>query len=156
MTAALRTRFQPIDNAITARGKMLALKQGTGAGSAAEYVSAFRRLIVAVPDMSEGDRLFQFMRGLQTHLSTHCRVQGVETLDAAELLVVRVGAVSHSSPAPASSSSSAAASHAPMQLDAIEGLEHETDGADPRDAVITQMNTHPRKMTPTTESNFQT
>ena len=55
MLAALRTEFQPIDNAINARNKLLALKQG--AGGAAEYVSAYRRLMIAVPAISAAIRL---------------------------------------------------------------------------------------------------
>jgi hypothetical protein len=92
LVAELRTRFQPIDNAIAARGKLLALKQGTS--SAADYVSSFRRLLVAVPDMGASDRLFQFTRGLNAPIASMLRVHGVTTLADAEVMAVRSVVVS--------------------------------------------------------------
>jgi hypothetical protein len=131
LAAAMRTRFQPIDNAVAVRGKLFALKQGTS--SAADYVSSFRRLLVALPSMDDGDRLFQFMRGLNEPIARMLRMQGVKTLADAEAMAVRVGA-SSSQPPPSSSSSSAAAaagSSSQMDLDNIEGLDQETSDSDP-------------------------
>src|SRR6185295_10100537 len=58
---ALRTRFQPVTSADSARAKMHALVQGRS--PVQDYVSAFRRLLVAVPTMGDDDRLFLFLRG---------------------------------------------------------------------------------------------
>jgi hypothetical protein len=139
MMAALRTEFQPIDNAINARNKLLALKQG--AGGAADYVSSFRRLMIAVPDMSESDRLFQFIRGLNHSLANHCRVQNVQSLAAAEALVVRVGAYASSSHAPYASHGT----HHPtaMEIDALESVDQEyDDGADDDDTPVSRRELH--------------
>lgn len=136
---ALRQRFQFEATAVTARAKLLALTQGKS--SVNEYVSSFRRLLVAVPTMSEDDRLFQFTRGLQPAIATQLRVQGVATLDAAIAMASRIGSLKdmHASAAGAASSAASAAASsssntaAPMDLDAllggsIEGLEQETAG----------------------------
>jgi hypothetical protein len=126
MVAQLRTRFQPIDRAETARIAMYALKQGTS--TTADYVGKFRRLLGAVPTMAPDDQLFQFKRGLNEAIAKQLSINGVATLDAAIAMAVRIGA--HSASA---GHASAAAASAPMELDNIEGLSQpqETDaGAD--------------------------
>lgn len=134
---AMRERFQFVATAVTVRAKLLALSQGKS--SVNEYVSAFRRLLVAVPTMGEDDRLFQFTRGLQPAIATQLRVQGVATLDAAIAMATRIGSLKEmqtmgaaAAAAPSAAVSSSAA--APMDLDAllgssIEGLEEETGAA---------------------------
>lgn len=141
LEAALRERFQPINSAEMARAKLLSLAQGRG--SVHDYVAAFRQLLVKLPRMDEGDRLFHFVRGLQPAIATQVRVQGVKTMDKAIELAVRVGSLvqygaatgtgsaGHAASSSSSSSSlvaapAAAAAHAPMELDNIEGLEAET------------------------------
>ena len=119
MVALLRTRFQPIDRAETARAAMYALKQGSG--TTADYVSKFRRLLGAVPTMGADDQLFQFKRGLNDSTAKQLNINGVATLDAAVAMAVRVGA--HAS----SSAHAAAAAPAPMDLDNIEGVDRETE-----------------------------
>ena len=137
----LRARFQPVNSAETARGKLLSLVQGRGGVQA--YVDAFRRLLVRVPDMAESDRLFQFLRGLNPAVATQLRVQGVTSMDKAVELAVRVGSLieqgtSVAPPRPAA----AAGVHTSMELDSIEGLEGETgEGTQPAsggEAPITQ------------------
>lgn len=131
---ALRTRFQPVTSAELARAQMLSLSQGKS--SVHDYVASFRRLAVALPQMHEDDRLFQFMRGLRPAIAMQLRVHGdtVKTMDAAIAMATRIGSLgelgaSHASIAAAAHSSSS--HHAPMELDAIEGLERDTaDGAD--------------------------
>jgi hypothetical protein len=130
----LRKRFQPLDNSVSARAKILALKQGTG--SVADYVSAFRRLLIAVPDMSAKDRLFQFARGLSNRLQEILETHDVQTYEDAEAMAVRVGA--HPSrgqqlPPPSSSAPAAAAvgGSSSMDLDNIEGLDQETSSSAP-------------------------
>ena len=58
---ALRARFQPVTSAETARAKLASLAQGKA--SVNEYISAFRRLLVAVPTMGVSG-------GLSRHLKT--------------------------------------------------------------------------------------
>ena len=129
--ASLRRRFQPVDSATTARAKLLSLTQGKAAVQ--EYIAAFRSLLPRVPDMSEADRLFQFLRGLRPAIATTLKVHGVGTLDAAVEMAGRIGGLQehgavNSALAAASTSSNATA---PMELDAllngVEGLEQETD-----------------------------
>ena len=127
MVAALRARFQPLDNAVTARGKLRALKQGTGASSVHLYVSAFRNLLISLPDMGEADRLYQFMVGLHERLASHCRVQNVQTLAEAEELVVRVGAAH--TPAHVPAAAAAAAANEPSAMD-MNNVEFDDDGDD--------------------------
>jgi uncharacterized membrane protein YgcG len=131
LEAALRTRFQPVNSAELARAKLLALTQGKR--SVQDFVDAFRRIVIRMPNMHEEDQLFQFLRGLRPELAQMIRVQGAATLSAAIDMAVRMGAMhdlgarggalySHPSGAPGGASGA----HAPMELDAIEGLEAET------------------------------
>ncbi len=141
--AALRARFQPVNSAEIARAKLLALAQGRGTVQA--YVDAFRRLLVRVPDMAESDRIFQFLRGLQPAVATQLRVQGITAVDKAIETAVRVGSLMEHGAAASSSVGAApraSGSHAPMELDNVEGLEGETGGASATggqdDAPVTQ------------------
>jgi len=143
MQVDLRKRFQPVTTAEAARRALRTLTQGKQSVHA--YVASFRRLLVAVPGMAEEDRLFAFKEGLHPSISMQLNAQGVETLDAAVAMASRIGGARDVAASVASSSSSAAA-HAPMDLDAlqidgIEGLERDTDGADESadaDAPITR------------------
>jgi len=106
-----------------------------------DYISQFRRLVVAVPDMSEADRLFQFTRGLAPAIATQIRVQGVSTVDAAIAMAARVGSlVSFGSAGASAGPASASASVNPndMVLDNIEGLDSETSPAEGAAAPVTQ------------------
>lgn len=127
LVTALRARFQPITAATAARTRLMSLTQGRA--PVHDYVSVFRRLLVAVPDMAEADRLFHFKRGLQPAIATQLNVAAIERLDAAIDAAVRVGSAHASGHAAAAS-----AAHAPMELDAmldgIEGLEPSTLGDD--------------------------
>ena len=127
----LRGRFQPVNSAQTARLQLDDLRQGAKQ-SVHDYISAFRALLVRVPHMDEGDRVHRFLRGLRPNVATQLRVHGVSTLDAAIAMAARVGSIvefgapSASGPSPASA---AAAGADDMQLDNIEGLDHETNAA---------------------------
>ena len=121
--AALRSRFQPVTSAESTRSKLLTLAQGKS--SVHDYISTFRRLVVAVPDMSEADRLFQFTRGLAPAIATQLRVHGITTVDAAISMAARVGSLGELAHprfgvAPAAA---AAASASDMDLSNIEGLD---------------------------------
>ena len=128
LEAALRARFQPVTSAESTRSKLLALSQGKAAVH--DYIAAFRRLVVAVPDMSEADRLFQFTRGLAPAIATQLRVQGVATVDAAISMAARVGSLGELiAPVRGGATPAAAALGASgddMILDGIEGLEQST------------------------------
>jgi hypothetical protein len=129
LLAALRRRFQPVTTAAMARARLDTLAQGRQ--SVHEYVAAFRRLLIPLSDMGEADRLHAFTRGLKPAIATQLRVHGVQMVDAAIEMAVRVGSMNEFA-ALASASAGAASSHggAPMDLDelGIEGLEKETSG----------------------------
>lgn len=59
---ALTRYLLPVDPATTARNAMDTLKQRT---SAQQYVTAFNTLLLQLPDMSEADRIHNFVRGLK-------------------------------------------------------------------------------------------
>ena len=126
--AALRSRFQPVNSAQTARLALDALRQGARQ-SVADYISAFRRLLVSVPTMSEEERVHRFVQGLRGSVQQHLIVQGVSTLDAAISMAARVGSLGQF----AAASGAAAAVNgdamdlASLGLDDIEGLEQDTD-----------------------------
>jgi Retrotransposon gag protein len=129
---ALRTRFQPIASAETARAQLFALSQGKH--SVNDYVDSFRRLLARIPDMGPADQLFQFIRGLRPALATQLRVHDKKTLDEAINLAVRVGSLGEMAAAQASSGSSA-----PMELDALAGIEGlEADTSTATDTPITR------------------
>ena len=125
----LRARFQPINSAQTARVQLDDLRQGAKQ-SVHDYISAFRSLLVRVPDMDEGDRVHRFLRGLRPAIATQLRVQGVSTLDAAIAMSARVGSIAEFGALAGSSATPASAAAAvdpdAMQLDNIEGLDKET------------------------------
>ena len=128
--AALRSRFQPVNSAQTARLALDALRQGARQ-SVADYISSFRRLLVSVPTMSEEDRVHRFVQGLRGSVQQHLIVQGVSTLDAAISMAARVGSLGQFA---AASGAAAAANGDAMDLaalgfDGIEGLEQDTDSA---------------------------
>ena len=126
---ALRARFQPVTSAESTRSKLLALSQGRS--SVHDYISTFRRLVVAVPDMSEADRLFQFTRGLAPAIATQLRVHGVTTVDAAISMAARVGSLGELAHprfgvAPAAAAAAASSGASDMDLSNVEGLDAST------------------------------
>lgn len=111
--AGLRVRFQPITSAETARAKLFVLVQGRS--SINDYVAAFRRLLVSVPNTDADTALFQFLRGLNDKTREQIRAQGISTLDAAITMAVRVGTPMPSSAASSSSAMDLSALLAAMQ-----------------------------------------
>lgn len=150
LIAALRARFQPVTTATTARAKLHALTQGKASVHA--YVSAFRALLVAVPDMGDADRLFAFQRGLQPAIALQLQVHGVTTLEAAIAMATRIGsfgdahAASRAAYGPSAAVSSSAS--APMDLSNVEGLEGDTDEteATARDGELAELRAEMRQM----------
>ena len=112
---ALRARFQPVNSAQAARLALDSLRQGAKQ-SVHEYTSAFRRLLVSVPDMSEADKVHRFVQGLRGPAQTQLIVHGADTLDKAIGMAARVGSLSLYA-----ASSAAMAGGAPMDLNMIHG-----------------------------------
>jgi hypothetical protein len=136
LIVALRARFQPVTTATTARAKLHALSQGKASVHA--YVSAFRALLVAVPDMGDADRLFAFQRGLQPAIALQLQVHGVTTLESAIAMATRIGSFgdAHAASRAAFGPSAAAPSSAsaPMDLSNVEGF----DQNEPQDTGTTE------------------
>ena len=129
---ALRARFQPVNNARLARRQLDELQQGARQ-SIHDYISAFRRLLTPLSDMSEADRVHAFARGLRQELQARLIEHDPSTLDAAISLAARLGSLSQF--AAASHSSGAAARSDAMdlsnlELHGIEGLEESPAGED--------------------------
>ncbi len=112
---ALRARFQPVNSAQAARLALDSLRQGAKQ-SVHDYTSAFRRLLVAVPDMSEADKVHRYVQGLRGPTQTQLIVHGADTVDKAIAMAARVGSL-----ALYAASSAAMAGGSPMDLNAIHG-----------------------------------
>ena len=76
----LKDQFLPTNIVSMARESLKKLKQ---TGSAKDYVKEFSSLILDIKDMSEVDKLFNFMSGLQGWAQTELRRQGVQDLPSA-------------------------------------------------------------------------
>lgn len=124
LTAALRARFQPVTSGELARAKLRTLTQGKGGVQA--YVAAFNALLVHVPTMAVEDRVFAFIDGLSDRVKAHVGEVAHATLETAIERAVRFDSRQMRAPA---GSSAGHSSHAPMDVNAllgIEGLEQET------------------------------
>jgi len=124
--AGLRTRFQPVTTADTARAKLFALEQGKS--SVNDYVASFRRLVVALKTTDADTLMFQFRRGLHHSLRMHLLQAQPTTLDAAIALAVRMGSAYVASAAPSSSG-------AAMDLNAVDA---HGDAESDADAPVTR------------------
>jgi hypothetical protein len=134
---ALRTRFQPVNSADTARRQLDALQQGPRQ-TVHDYISAFRRLLSAVPDMSEADRTHRFLQGLRPGLQTQLRIHGVSSLDDAIVKASRIGSLSQfaaGSNLAGGAGRGDAMDLSNVELHGIEGLEESTGGKDESDAA---------------------
>ena len=76
----LKDQFLPTNTAWLTRESLKKLRQ---TGSVREYVKEFSSLILDIKDMSEYDKLFNFMSGLQGWAQTELRRQGVQDLPSA-------------------------------------------------------------------------
>jgi len=100
------------------------------------YTSAFRRLLVSVPDMSEADKVHRFVQGLRGPAQTQLIVHGADTLDKAIAMAARVGSL-----ALYAASSAVVAGGSPMDLSAMQtGSEesHTSDDDGEADAPVTR------------------
>ena len=76
----LKDQFLPTNTVWMARESLKKLKQ---MGSVRDYVREFSSLILDIKDMSEVDKLFNFMSKLQGWAQTELRRQGVQDLPSA-------------------------------------------------------------------------
>jgi len=90
---ALRTRFQPANSADAARQQLDKLRH-LPRQQVHEYTAEFRRLLMAVPKMEEGDRVYRYVSGLQPRLSGLVKLQAPSTLAEAISLAARVDGLS--------------------------------------------------------------
>jgi hypothetical protein len=139
---AIRARFQVVNHSRIARNALFALKQG--GHSVQNYVSAFNRLVIAVPNMHESDRVALFLKGLNSSLHEKV-IMALPADDSAITLTEAISAASrlgglaqyahnfqshpyasHYSPAASPSSSSSAMDLSAMEMNNIEGLEPNT------------------------------
>lgn len=118
---ALRARFQPVNSAQTARLALDSLAQGAKQ-SVHDYTAAFRRLLTAVPTMSEEDRVHRFVQGLRPSVRSLLLLQGATTLDDAISKAARIGSLGQYASAASSSSHSSSAGSTPMDLSAMQDL----------------------------------
>jgi len=80
MAAEIREQFLPSNTVWQARDNLHRLKH---TGSVRDYVKTFSSLMLDIRNMSEEDKLFNFMKGLQGWAQTELRRQGVKDLSAA-------------------------------------------------------------------------
>ena len=106
---ALRARFQPVNSADAARAALTTLQQGSRQ-PVHEYTTEFRRLLVALPRMEEGDRVFRYVAGLQPRLAGLVRMQAPTTLANAIAFAARVDGLSSGEVVPSVSAAQAGAS----------------------------------------------
>lgn len=80
MKKELRGQFLPTNTNWSAREALRDLEQ---TGSVREYITGFSSLLLDVTEMSEADKLFNFMAGLQPWAQRELRRQNVQSLSAA-------------------------------------------------------------------------
>ena len=123
--ALLRREFVPINAVIQARDQLAVLVQKS---SVAEYINTFRRLKLQIPDLSNGDALDRFVRGLKTNIRIAVRSRFPNTLLDAESLALAIeaaaqeeGGISISSQA-ARQQAQPAINYDPMELDSLRDM----------------------------------
>jgi hypothetical protein len=143
--AAFRARFAPVEQAQSARVRLAALRQGSGADSLSTYIARFQAELEFAPDMAEADRMHRFAEGLRLSLMREIlRVQPAAmtlaqmieraiTADAMETMLVRHGAPTQRRGVAGSSGLTSGAHGGPVTLAAAEAHDsnvHEhADGA---------------------------
>jgi hypothetical protein len=98
LAAALRTRFQPVTAARTAREQLDKLQQGSRGVN--EYIADFQRLTtqIGMASLGQENALHAFERGLRRELAVELRRQGSTTLQEAITLAARVGGLLQCAP----------------------------------------------------------
>lgn len=114
----LRKEFIPINAVIQARDKLASLVQ---TDSVSSYINEFRRLKLQIPDLSQGDALDRFVRGLNKTIRVAVRSRFPTSLSEAESLALAIEAASKEEGyiVPQQQVTSTRASYDPMDLDAL-------------------------------------
>jgi hypothetical protein len=86
---ALQSYIQPVDPAHSARNTMDDFRQ---ISSAYHYVTSFNSLLLNLPDMSEADRVHNFIKGLKPQVKLQVSMQAPATLANAQELAIKVDA----------------------------------------------------------------
>lgn len=118
---SLRARFQPVNSAQTARLALDSLAQGAKQ-PVHDYTAMFRRLLTAVPTMSEEDRVHRYVQGLRPSVRSLLLLQGATTLDDAISKAARIGSLGQYASAASASGHSSSSSNSPMDLSAMQDL----------------------------------
>lgn len=84
---ALMAEFLPEDHIRRARDRLRRVKQK---GSASEYIAEFRNIILAVPDISEGEKFDRFIEGLKPNIKVEVMKSTVTTFEEATKMALRV------------------------------------------------------------------
>lgn len=124
----IKTRFHPANSADAARAALDNLRQPPKQ-LVHEYTAEFRRLLLAVPKMEEGDRVFRYLKGLQPRLAGLVRLQAPKTLADAISLAARVDGLAATDStavavAPGGSADAAADGPVPMDVNNAESIPH--------------------------------
>lgn len=126
LKVALRTEFVPIDAIAKARDSMATLVQTTTVN---HYINEFRRLLLQIPDMSEGVAQDKFVRGLAKPLRYAVRSHFPKTLvDAQRIALAIEGAGEGEIAQPIKSSAPQPPQFEPMDLDAVRELVNAING----------------------------
>jgi hypothetical protein len=118
---SLRARFQPVNSAQTARLALDSLAQGAKQ-PVHDYTAVFRRLLTAVPTMSEEDRVHRYVQGLRPSVRSLLLLQGATTLDDAISKAARIGSLGQYASAASAVGHSSSSGSSPMDLSAMQDL----------------------------------
>lgn len=84
---ALLNEFLPEDHVRRARDRLRATKQK---GSVSKYISEYRNVILAVPDISEGEKFERFVDGLKSNIRLEVMKSTVTTFEEAAKISLRI------------------------------------------------------------------
>jgi hypothetical protein len=120
LKAAILHQFAPVDPQGHARDELMALSSEQHLDMAA-YTERFTAIIVDLPNMNEGDRIYFFTRGLPSDVRMHVRMHNPSTLSHAMELAAQAGEATHgasgmSPPSVPGLVSPTASAPAPMEL----------------------------------------
>jgi hypothetical protein len=125
LKVALRTEFVPIDTIAKARDNMASLVQTTTVN---QYINDFRRLLLQIPDMSEGVAQDKFVRGLVKPLRYAVRSQFPKTLADAQRIALAIESADEGEVVQSIKASAPQPQYEAMDLDAIRDLVNALNG----------------------------
>jgi hypothetical protein len=86
--------FMPIDRADTARDRLAVARQREK-DSVAAYTTYMRQLFLAIPGISEDEKIDRYKRGLLSHLQKEVILKKPSTLEEAIIIATRYDALRH-------------------------------------------------------------